>query len=112
MILENYVQKSTRKDYCSCFLVKTQIELAAEGNKLYELASEKLGVIEALYESYLEKAFGPEVSRQRATSLMMHIFGLRVYGYRRGSADRMREGLKQGLPWLPWDQTEFTVRDK
>lgn len=106
MILEKYVQESTQKDYCSCFLIKTQLELAAQGNKLYELASEKLGTIEALYESYLEKEFGPEVSKPRATSLMLHIFGLRVYGYQNGSALRMQEGLKQGLPWLPWDQAE------
>lgn len=105
-ILERYIQESTRKDYCSCFLVKTQLELAAEGNELYELASEKLAAIEALYETYLEKEFGSEVSRERATSLMLHIFGIRVYGYRQGSAPRMRAGLKQGLPWLPWDQVD------
>jgi TetR/AcrR family transcriptional repressor of nem operon len=103
-ILERYVDESTRKDYCSCFLIKTQLELAAEGNKLYELASAKLGEIEALYESYLEKEFGRPLSRQRATSLMLHIFGMRVYGYRQGSADNMRQGLKEGLSWLPWDQ--------
>lgn len=102
MILEKYIQDSTRKEYCSCFLVKTQLELAAEGNKLYELASAKLGDIEALYERYLEKEFGRPLSQQRATSLMLHIFGIRVYGYGQGSADRMREGLKAGLPWLPW----------
>lgn len=100
-ILEKYIQESTRKNYCSCFLIKTQLELAAEGSKLYELASAKLGQIEAIYESYLEKEF--DKSQQRATSLMLHIFGMRVYGYRNGSADRMREGLKEGLPWLPWD---------
>jgi len=99
-ILEKYIQESTRKNYCSCFLIKTQLELAAEGSKLYELASAKLGQIEAVYESYLEKEF--DKGRQRATSLMLHIFGMRVYGYRNGSADRMREGLKEGLPWLPW----------
>lgn len=102
-IIEKYIRESTRKDYCSCFLVKTQLELAAEGNQLYELASAKLGEIEALYESYLEKEFDKDLSRQRATSLMLNIFGMRVYGYRQGTADRMRKGLKQGLPWLPWD---------
>jgi len=102
MILEKNVQESTRKDYCSCFLVKTRLELAAKGSALYELASAKLGEIEALYESYLEKEFDKTMSRQRATSLMLHIFGMRVYGYRQGSADRMREGLREGLPWLPW----------
>lgn len=73
-----------------------------EGNELHELASAKLSEIEALYEGYLEKEFGKSVSRKRAASMMLHIFGMRVYGYRNGSADRMREGLKEGLPWLPW----------
>jgi len=98
MIIEKNIQESTKKDYCSCFLVKTRLELAAKGNELYELVSAKLSEIEALYESYLEKEFGKTMSRQRATSLMLHIFGMRVYGYRQGSADRMREGLQ----WLPW----------
>lgn len=102
MLFEKNVQESIRKDYCSCFLVKTQLELAAEGNKLHELASAKLSEIEAVYECYLEKEFDKAVSRQRATSLMLHMFGMRVYGYRQGSADRMREGLREGLPWLPW----------
>ncbi|MBI9092476.1 MAG: TetR/AcrR family transcriptional regulator [Desulfobacterium sp.] len=104
MLLEKNIKDSTRKDYCSCFLIKTQLELAAEGSELYELASAKLGEIEALYQRYLEKEFNKTQSRQRATSLMLHIFGMRVYGYRNGSANRMREGLREGLPWLPWDQ--------
>ncbi len=102
MLLEKNVQESTKEDYCSCFLVKTQLELAAEENELYTLASEKLAEIEALYASYLEKEFGKELSKKRATSLMLHIYGLRVYGYQQGSANQMRKGLKEGLPWLPW----------
>jgi hypothetical protein len=35
---------------------------------------------------------------------MLHILGMRVYGYQRRSADRMRHGLREGLPWLPWAQ--------
>ena len=101
--LEKIVQESTMENYYSCFLVKTQLELAAEGNELHYFASARLGEIEALFQSYLEKEFGKAVSRQRAVSLMLHIFGMRVYGYRQGSADRMREGLREGLPWLPWE---------
>ncbi len=103
-ILEKMVQESTRKNYCSCFLVKTQLELAAAGNELYDFASVKLGEIEELYQSYLEKEFSATVSQHRAVSLMLHIFGIRVYGYQRDSADLVREGLREGLPWLPWTQ--------
>ncbi|MBU1057345.1 MAG: TetR/AcrR family transcriptional regulator [Proteobacteria bacterium] len=102
-LLDAVIQESTRENYCSCFLIKTRLELAAEGNDLHEVASAKLNEVEALFRSYLEKEFDHTVSRQRAVSLMLHIFGVRVYGYQRDSADRMRQGLREGLPWLPWE---------
>lgn len=104
VFLENIIQESSQKNYCSCFLIKTQLELAAEGNELYDLAAAKLAEIEALFQTYLEKEFSQTVSRQRAVSLMIQTFGLRVYGYRKGAANHMREGLREGLPWLPWPQ--------
>lgn len=103
-ILEKMVQDASSEDYCSCFLVKTQLELALEGNEIHEFAAAKLAEIETLYRSYLEKEYGSAVAQDRAVSLMFHIFGMRVYGYQRGSADRMRRGLREGLPWLPWSQ--------
>ncbi|QBG47624.1 TetR/AcrR family transcriptional regulator [Verrucomicrobia bacterium S94] len=104
-VLESMIEQSTKEDYNSCFLIKTQLELAAEGNSLHELASEKLDEIEALFRSYLEQEFDTETARKRAASIMVHIFGLRVYGYKDNAAERMRESLRQGLPWLPWNQT-------
>ncbi len=104
-VLENMVQEATRTNYCSCFLVKTQLELAGGENELYAFASAKLSEIEALYQSYLEKEFSTTLSQHRATSLMLHIFGMRVYGYQQGSADRIRQGLREGLPWLPWPES-------
>jgi TetR/AcrR family transcriptional repressor of nem operon len=101
--LEHIVRQSTRENYTSCFLVKTQLELAAAGNELYYLAAAKLGEVEALFRSHLEREFNETVSRRRAASIMLHIFGMRVYGYQQGAADRMRQGLREGLPWLPWE---------
>lgn len=101
--LESVVQDTTRENFSSCFLIKTQLELAAEGNKLRELASANLGQVEALFQSYLEEEYNKEVSTERAASIMLHIFGMRIYGYQSGSAERMRLGLREGLPWLPWD---------
>lgn len=101
-LLESLVQDSTKEDYCSCFIIKTQLELAAAGNELHKLASEKLNETEALFCSYLEKDYGNAESKRRAASIMLHIFGLRVYGYQSDSARRMRQGLREGLPWLPW----------
>lgn len=100
--LETVIEQSTKEKYYSCFLVKTRLELAAEGNDLHKFASAKLDEIEALFRSYLEIEYDETVSRQRAVSIMLHIFGMRVYGYQKGSADRMRQGLREGLPWLPW----------
>lgn len=104
-LLEAFIEESTGADYCSCFLVKTRLELAAEGGELHAFASGQLDRVEALLRSYLEREFDAALSQQRATSLMLHIFGVRVYGYQRGSAERMREGLRQGLAWLPWPPT-------
>jgi len=58
--------------------------------------------VEVTFRSYLEKEFSDAESKRRAVSIMLHIFGLRGYGYQRDSADRMRQGLREGLPWLPW----------
>jgi hypothetical protein len=102
VIREKNIKDSTSENYFSCFLVKTQLELAAEGGELHELASATLREIEALYQSYLEKEFDKNVYKQRAVCLMLHIFGMRVYGYHHGTAERMRLGVREGLPWLPW----------
>ena len=102
MHLERVIEQSTSEDYCSCFLVKTRLELAANGNELYDYASTMLDRIETLFRSYLSREYDSKTAHQRAVSIMLHIFGLRVYGYQNGSADRMRQGLREGLPWLPW----------
>ncbi|MCW8932708.1 MAG: TetR/AcrR family transcriptional regulator [Gammaproteobacteria bacterium] len=102
IFIEKIIQQSSGDNYCSCFLIKTQLELATEGNELHEFASTKLIEIEKLFQSYLEKEFSKTVSKQRATSLMLNIFGLRVYGYQRGSEESIRKGLREGLSWLPW----------
>jgi len=101
-VLEAVIQESVEENYCSCFLIKTRLEFAGEKNELYDFASSKLKDVETLFESFLKNDFNDTVARRRATSIMLHIFGLRVYGYQQGSADRMREGLREGLPWLPW----------
>lgn len=108
-IFDNLVHESATTSYCSCFLIKTQLELAAEGNELYRLASHHLEEIEQLYRGYLEKEWGPERGRVLAASVMLHIFGVRVYGYREDSVEILRAGLRQGLPWLPWSRCEKSV---
>ncbi|WP_031485383.1 TetR/AcrR family transcriptional regulator [Maridesulfovibrio frigidus] len=100
--LENLIQESANGDYCSCFLVKTQLEFGSKQNDLYDFALAKLNEVEALYRSYLEKEYSEAVARRRAASIMLHHFGIRVYGYRRDSIETMRQGVREGLSWLPW----------
>lgn len=101
-ILEKNIQEAISDNYSSCFLVKTQLEMATVEGDLHALASKKLQEIEAIYRKYLEKEYDKDLSRKRAASIMLHIFGMRVYGYHHGATEKMREGLKEGLPWLPW----------
>ncbi|WP_272700668.1 TetR/AcrR family transcriptional regulator [Desulfovibrio sp. Fe33] len=100
--LERFIQDASRDGYRSCFLVKTQLETAGLAEGLHQCAAAKLREIEALFQSYLEREYDEELSRDRAASIMLHIFGMRVYGYRRNAAERMRRALREGLPWLPW----------
>lgn len=100
--LERFVREASQGDFRSCFLVKTQLELASLGNELHEFAAAKLREIETLFQSYLEREYDASLARDRAASIMLHIFGMRVYGYRQADAERMLGALREGLPWLPW----------
>ncbi len=103
-MLEEMVSVSIASDYYSCFLVKSQLELAFENRELHLLASEQLQKIEDRYRYYLEREFEAELAKSRATSLMLHIFGIRVYGYQNTSEEVLFNGLCEGLAWLPWDK--------
>ena len=51
--LERFIEEATDRNFKSCFLVKTQLELAGEGNELYLHAATKLAEIEHLFQQYL-----------------------------------------------------------
>lgn len=105
VILQGMVEEAVNKDYCSCFLVKAQLELATEGenhSELLQLVQTKLGEVEAVYAEAIGREFGSERGALLASSLMLHIFGLRVYGCGNQTREQMLKTLQQGLPWLPW----------
>ncbi|EWH09152.1 TetR family transcriptional regulator [Catenovulum agarivorans DS-2] len=102
-LLENMIEQAEQTHYCSCFLIKTQLEFASAKGDLYQFASNKLQQVEALFNSYLRYEYDEHQAAEKATSLMLHIFGLRVYGYQTQQLDKVKAGLRQGLPWLPWD---------
>ncbi len=106
-ILLDMVKAVKDSNYCSCFLVKSVLELASENTALHEFSVQELNTIEALYSSYLELEFGKNTAKIYAASLMLHIFGLRVYGYRHPSQSDLFNGLKSGLSWLPWKKIKF-----
>lgn len=102
LILAGFVDDAFQKDYCSCFLVKSQLELSGTPD-LQAHAIGHLRDIEGVYAHFLEREYSTEEAKIKATSLMMHIFGIRVYGYHQTTKAQMLASLKLGLPWLPWD---------
>lgn len=99
-ILDNIVEQSKSCDYCGCFLIKTQLELASQGNELYKFASSQLTEIEHVYQHYLSQLFEPETAKAYAAQLMTVTFGIRIYGYQSESAATQIHTINALLPWL------------
>lgn len=102
-VLISLVEESTKEEYCSCFLLKSQLELD-NSPELKQYVSEYLTTIENLYAANLSKLYAEEEAKQKAASIMLHIFGLRVYGYHSNSKEQILSSLRLGLHWLPWSQ--------
>ncbi|MEM1153261.1 MAG: TetR/AcrR family transcriptional regulator, partial [Pseudomonadota bacterium] len=105
--LEGMVDDATTKDFCSCFLVRAQLELAKDSDthtELLQLVQEGFDSVRAIYVEAIAREFGEDKAEAFASSLMLHIFGLRVYGYQNHSREQVLETLKLGLYWLPWDE--------
>ena len=100
-ILLSFIEESSQADYCSCFLIKSQLELDDE-MEIKQHISKYLLDIENIYAKRLETIYTVDEAAQKATSIMLHIFGIRVYGYHLNSKQKMLNSLKLGLPWLPW----------
>ncbi|WP_191601547.1 TetR/AcrR family transcriptional regulator [Marinomonas algicola] len=103
LILLGFVDDAFEQNYCSCFLVKSQLELSGAPD-LQAYAIAHLRDIESVYAHFLGKKYSMEDAKIKATSLMMHIFGIRVYGYHQTTKSQMIAGLQSGLPWLPWER--------
>lgn len=101
-IITGMVHESSQSDFCSCFLLKSRLELAAEHSELHGFAGEQLARVESMFGDALAPKHGAEKADLLASSIMLHIFGIRVYGYSEGSETKMFTALRQGLPWLPW----------
>lgn len=95
-------QESLEQDYCSCFLLKSQLELASENSDLCQFIQQQIKRIEDLYRQFMVPIYGERQASIYAVSLMLHIFGIRVYGYHKPTQESMLDSLRQGLAWLPW----------
>lgn len=99
-LLQGLIESSVGKDYCGCFLIKSQLELASQNDELYTYAVESLKQIETNYATHLNQLFPVQKASLYASQLMMVIFGLRVYGYRKGAQEVMTNTTASLLPWL------------
>jgi len=99
-ILEESIEASNLCDFCGCFLIKTQLELGAQDNPLYKLALNKLNEIEKTYQSYLANVFDDTTSTEYARQVMMMIFSIQVYGYKKHVSRELTQSVRTCLPWL------------
>lgn len=101
-IFMTFIEESCKSEYCSCFLVKSQLELSDQQTELKDYVSQRLRKVESIYfESFLKNNTENE-AKAKAASVMLHIFGIRVYGYHSNSKEQLIDALRLGLPWLSW----------
>ena len=101
IVLQTFVEESYKSDYCGCFLVKSQLELGAD-RALNVYISDQLSRIETFYVEQLLSLYTKEEAKEKAASIMIHMFGLCVYGYQSKNQEVLLNTLQQSLPWLPW----------
>lgn len=102
MLLTDMVAARGKKDYASCFIIKTQLELTRTEPKLAKLAGDYLSRTKAQYKVAIASEYGEALSEVYATSVMMAIFGIRVYGYQQPNEADVLQSLRLSLHWLPW----------
>ena len=103
-ILKRMIQESANENYCSCFLIKSQLEITENQAELDECITRYLKKTEQHYLKYLAREYDQQTAKTYATSLMLHIFGIRVYGYQKQNPKALLASVKRGLQWLPWDE--------
>ena len=103
-IIERMIKESVKENYCSCFLIKSQLEITENQVALDKCITDYLGKTEQHYLQYLTQEYDRLTAQTYATSLMLHIFGIRVYGYQKKNPETLLASVKQGLNWLPWKE--------
>ncbi len=104
-VLLRMMREAQETEYCSCFLVKSQLELKSSGaDALATVVVEQLKHFENLFAEALETSDGSEQLKGKTTSVLLNLFGIRVYGYLGQGYEHMLNGVRTSLPWLPWEE--------
>ncbi|GAB2189565.1 TetR/AcrR family transcriptional regulator [Sessilibacter sp. MAH2] len=104
-VLLRMIRESTESEFCSCFLVKSQLELKSSGDEaLASVVAEQLKKLETIFSEALQTGQSEEAVNAKTTSLLLNMFGLRVYGYLGYGYDHLLQGVRESLSWLPWDE--------
>ncbi len=104
-VLLRMMREAQETEYCSCFLVKSQLELKSSGDDaLATVVVEQLKHFEDLFADALQTSESSEESKGKTTSVLLNLFGIRVYGYLGQGYEHMLNGVRTSLPWLPWEE--------
>ncbi len=103
LLLTSFVTNINTEDYVGCFLVKSQLELSNDC-ELKAYVQQQLKRIEQVYEVNLLSLYEEKDAKEKATSIMLHMFGICVYGYHSKNQNILMNTLHASLPWLPWHQ--------
>ena len=98
------VDSSCQSNYNGCLLINSKLELAANDDSLYKHAINHLNAVEAYFASVLADEMPLSDAQTCATSILLHIFGLQIYGFSHSSAQAMLNAIRHGLAWLPWTE--------
>ena len=97
-LLNTMIDDSINGNFRSCFLVRSRLELP-QSNELHQFTGELLSQVEACLFKQISTQYDPALSEKYTCTLMMQIFGIRVYGYHQNSVDKLQTAVQTSLPW-------------
>jgi len=99
-VLIELVEASAQKNYCGCFLIKSQLELSSQNELVYAFCIASLQRIEANFAAYIARVYPADTATTYARQLMLVIFGIRVFGYQQPQKNTFENIYRPLLPWL------------
>lgn len=107
-LFRGLAEGSGQQSIGSCFLVKSQLELSRlQKFRLLEIVQEQTRSIEAVFHKRLKPLFGEQAAKEYCTSLMIHLFGIRLFSCYNFPDEKLLESVQHSLPWLPWNEASL-----